>query len=111
MIERMPKRIDYTLTEKQINEIEQAIKNHPELQVRARARIIRLLHMGYKRPQVAHLLSISKSQVHYWYNRWLAEGIEGLSDLPRSGRPTVTTDEYNKKLVDVCVACWRKVCW
>lgn len=94
----MPKRIDYTLTENELSEIEEAIKNHADLRVRQRARIIRLLNLGYKRQEIAKILSISTGQVHYWYKRWKESGIEGLSDLQRSGRPPVTTDEYNRKL-------------
>ena len=97
----MPKRIDYTLTEGQLTEIEQAIKNHADLRVRSRARIIRLLHLGHKRPEIAQLLSISTGQVHYWHKRWQSDGVAGLSDLPRSGRPIVTTDDYNRKLEEV----------
>ena len=66
----MPKQINYTLTEEQLREIEQAIKKHADLRLRSRARIIRLLHLGYKRPEVAELLSISTGQVHYWHKRW-----------------------------------------
>ncbi|MGB1249948.1 MAG: helix-turn-helix domain-containing protein, partial [Candidatus Promineifilaceae bacterium] len=97
----MPKRVDYTLTEKQLNEVEQAIKNHEDLRVRPRARIIRLLHLGHKRPEIAKLQSISTGQIHYWHNRWQTQGLAGLTDRPRSGRPRVTTDEYNQKLEEV----------
>ena len=98
---KMPKKIDYTLTEEQLKEIEQAIKNHPELRVRPRAQIIRLLHLGHKRAEVGQLLGISTGKVHYWYERWQTSGVSGLADKPRSGRPKVTTDEYNQKLVEV----------
>lgn len=94
----MPKKIDYTLTEEQLKKLEQAIKNDPDLRVRSRAQIIRLLHLGYKREKVAHLLSISTGKVHYWHKRWQSEGISGLADLPRDGRPQVTTEAYNQQL-------------
>lgn len=97
----MPKRIDYTITEEQLSELEQAIKNHADLRVRSRARIVRLLHLGHKRAEIAELLSISTGQIHYWHKRWQCAGLSGLADRPRSGRPQVTTDEYNRKLEEV----------
>ena len=66
MIESMPKKINYTLSESELLTIEQAIKNHPDLRLRERARIIRLLHQGYKHDVIADLLAISRSQVYYW---------------------------------------------
>ena len=97
----MPKKIEYTLAEEQLTIVEQAIKNHPDLMVRSRAQIIRFLHLGYKRADIAQLLSVSTGKVHYWHERWQAAGIEGLADQPRSGRPKVTDDEYNQKLEEV----------
>lgn len=91
MLTIMPKRINYQLTESQLSEVEQAIKNHEELRVRERARIIRLLHKGYKPAEVADLLAISQGQVHWWRQRWQTEGLAGLSDKVRSGRPVIGT--------------------
>ena len=97
----MPKRINYTLTEKELKQVEQAIKNHPDLRLRERARIIRLLHLGHKHQEVAHLLGISPSNVYWWHQRWRQEGLEGLSDRPRSGRPKVGGEAYRAKLEEV----------
>ena len=94
----MPKKVDYTLTEEQLTEEETAIRSHPDLRVRSRAQIIRLLHKGYGRQEVADLLSISKGKVHYWFVRWQENGLSSLSDLPKSGRPRGTNEEYIQKL-------------
>lgn len=45
--------------------IEQAIKSDPDLGVRQRAQIIRLLHKGYKRKEFAGPLSIPTGPVYY----------------------------------------------
>ena len=94
----MPKKVDYRLTEEQVTEVETAIGSHPDLRVRARAQIIRLLHKGYRRQQVADWLSISKGKVHYWFVRWQENGLSSLSDLPKSGRPRRTDEKYLQKL-------------
>jgi transposase len=85
----MPKKNNYTLSTDELLTIEQAIKNDPDLRVRPRAQIIRLLHLGHPPQGVAELLSISRGQVYWWYNRWRDAGLSGLADQPRSGRPTI----------------------
>jgi transposase len=94
----MPKKINYQLTEEELLLVEQAIKNHPDLRVRWRAQIIRLLHLGHNAPSIAELLSISTGQPYYWHKRWREKGLDGLRDEPRPGRPPVATDLYVAKL-------------
>jgi putative transposase len=98
MIDTMPKKINYTLSNRELLTIEQAIKNHPDLRLRERARMIRLLHQGYTHEEIGDLLAISDAQVYYWHKRWREEGLEGLSDKPRSGRPPVGTEELKAEL-------------
>ena len=97
----MPKKIDYTLTTESLTIIEQAIKNHDDLRVRQRATIIRMLHLGQKPQEIAALLSIQPSKVYYWHKRWREEGIEGLADRPRSGRPKAADAQYRQRLAQV----------
>lgn len=97
----MPKKINYTLTESELLTIEQAIKSHADLRVRLRAQIIRLLHKGQKPTQIAELLSITGSQVYWWHQRWRSEGLAGLADRPRSGRPQAANAAYRQKLEEV----------
>lgn len=101
MITLMPKKINYTLSSEELLTIEQAIKNHPDLRLRERARIIRLLHQGHKHPAVAELLAISSSQVYYWHNRWRQEGLEGLRDKQRTGRPVIGTEQVRAEVEKV----------
>lgn len=97
----MPKIINYTLSEKELKAIEQAIKNDPDLRVRQRAQIIRLLHKGKKPAEVGELLSVSKEQVYWRHKRWREQGFAGLSDQPRSGRPQVANAAYRARLEEV----------
>ena len=97
----MPKKINYTLNETELLTIEQAIKSDPDWRVQQRALIIRLLHKGRKPDEVADILSISVGQVYWWHKRWRDEGLEGLSDKERSGRPQVDDEGYRQKLAEV----------
>jgi len=97
----MPKIINYTLTTESLTIIEQAIKNHEDLRVRQRATIIRMLHLGHKPNEIAELLLIQPSKVYYWHKRWREDGLDGLADKPRSGRPKVADEQYRHLLAQL----------
>jgi transposase len=61
-----------------------------------RAKIILQLGEGMTPTEVAKAHRTSAKTVHRWRNRFETEGIDGLLERPRSGRPTV----IDKKTVD-----------
>lgn len=89
----MPKQNDYTLPENELKQIQKAMKN-TETRVSKRATVIYNLHRGYKLEEVADLHDISLSTVYNHYNRFKTEGIQGLPDKPKSGRPYKATPAY-----------------
>lgn len=97
----MPKKLNYQLNETDLQVIEQAIKTAPEVRVRQRATGIRLLHLGKKPEEVAELLDVATGTVYNWHGRWRKEGLAGLSDAPRSGRPTLADEQYASRLSEV----------
>jgi len=97
----MPKKINYSLTIEELTTLEQTIKKDSDLRVRQRAQMIRLLHKGYKPAQVADLLAIKVNQVYWWHRRWRDEGLVGLADRVRSGRPKSADEAYRQKLEEV----------
>lgn len=54
-----------------------------------RARIVRLAHEGARVPAIARALGITEATVRLWLKRFDAQGMDGLKDAPRSGRPPV----------------------
>jgi len=54
-----------------------------------RARIVLLLADGEKLVHVASKIGVSEPVVRKWCKRYLKTGLQGLHDLPRSGRPPV----------------------
>ena len=94
----MPKKIDYTLTKEQWDEIERAMKHDPRAEVVRRATAIRLLHQGHIPENVGEKLSASKASVQNWYKRWLKEGIEGLANKPIPGRKPKANVTYQEAL-------------
>src|SRR5579871_2847204 len=94
----MSRRLDYKLTEEQLVELEQAINGSPYPEVRQRAIAIRLLHLGQHPEQVAQGVMVTSNTIYAWHKRWRKQGIAGLRDGHRSGRPTKADDAYLKEL-------------
>jgi transposase len=68
-----------------------------------RARVILLLAEGLSVTAVANQLQTTRKTVHEWRARYLAEGVEGLRDKSRPGRPTVLTDEVVERILQQTV--------
>jgi transposase len=88
MIAGMPRRKDFTLTDKQVKELTKAIKRDKRSQVVRRATAVHLLYQGHRVADVAKSVSASKPIIYAWHERFVAEGVEGLADKakPRSRR-------------------------
>ena len=54
-----------------------------------------------KAGEIAQLVRESERTVQRWLNRYQAEGIEGLFDAPRSGKPGKVTQLYRGKLLEI----------
>ncbi len=55
---------------------------------------------GLKAEDIAQIVRESHITVLRWLKRYLAEGIEGLKDVPRPGRSSTVTEEYRKQLLE-----------
>ena len=64
-----------------------------------RARILLALDAGHSATETAGLLHISRATVHLWHRRYRAEGLDGLTDRQRSGRPTVLNRETVERIL------------
>lgn len=64
-----------------------------------RARIILLAADGVKSAEIAERVGVSRRNVYKWVWRFDEEGLDGLADKPRSGRPsTVDSDTVDEVL-------------
>jgi transposase len=66
--------------------------NHPIGRCRKRAHAILLSADGYKIPQISQILNTERRAVSSWIDLWESQGVLGLYDKPRSGRPPIFTD-------------------
>lgn len=94
----MSRRRNFTLSEAELQIVEQAITSHPETEVVKRAMAVRLLHRGHRPQEVAEMLLVNLSTVYNWCRRWAAEDQDGLVNHPRSGRPHEADEQYCRLL-------------
>jgi transposase len=70
----------------------------PRLRTRAQM-ILLAAEQGLKVPQIARIVRESEATVLRWLKRYRAEGMEGLQDAPRPGRPSAMTKAYTAALL------------
>jgi len=75
-----------------------AYRNHPTFRVRQRAHALLLNRRGYSMTQLKALFEVQHETISRWLKRWDFEGIVGLLDDDRSGRPTLL-DESDVELL------------
>jgi transposase len=91
----------YQLKPKELAEIERAMRQDKRAEVRQRATVIRLLHLGHKPEAVAEQQMVSVPTIYNWHKLWREKGIEGLANKPKTGRPSKATEAYCRKLEEM----------
>jgi len=83
-----------TLTASEQKELAQLIHSNGDARVVRRAHMIRLSAEGRTASQIAALWDVTGEAVRRTIHRFNAEGLDGLPDKPRKGRPPKKTDRY-----------------
>ncbi len=76
----MPKKIDFTLTNESVQELEEAIQKSHFPEIRRRATAIRQLHLGKKPREVAEMFLVSGATIYNWWQRYQLLGVTGLAN-------------------------------
>jgi transposase len=71
----------------------------PQRQVE-RARIVLGSALGKSSYELAEELGLSRPTIQRWLDRYEAEGLQGLEDRPRSGRPRTVTPDVEAEVVE-----------
>ena len=69
------------------------------VRVAERARIIDLATRGWRLPRIAAEVGVSERTVRRWVTRFNAQGLAGLADAPRPGRPATYPPEAVGELI------------
>lgn len=83
--------------------LQEMYMKHPTFRCRQRAQAIMLSARGFTINQLRAILEVRRDAISDWLDRWESEGLLGLYDLPRTGRPSIYTDaevDQLKTLVD-----------
>lgn len=88
------------MTPTQREQLDRLYRTTKAPRLRTRAQMILLAaEQGLKVPQIAAIVRESEATVLRWLKRYLAEGLEGLHDAPRPGRPSEVTEAYRAALL------------
>jgi transposase len=83
----------------QIEDLDHLYRTTQEPRLRTRAQMVLLsAEQRLKIPQIAAIVRESEATVGRWLKRYLAEGLNGLHDAPRPGRPSAVTATYRTAL-------------
>lgn len=94
----MPKQLNYKLTDDELKLVEQAMQTDQRPAVRQRATALRLLHLGYPVAEVGVILDVTAASVYGWVRRWQQQGLNGLANRPKPGKPRKVTESYQHAL-------------
>ena len=72
--------------------LQEMYMKHPTFRCRQRAQAIMLSARGFTINQLRDILEVRRDTISDWLGRWESEGLLGLYDLPRTGRPSIYTD-------------------
>lgn len=88
------------LAKEQHEALEALYQQTKDVRIRTRAQMVLLsVEKQYPAQQIAEIVRESQQTVLRWLKRFQAEGVNGLSDAPRSGRPARITAAYREQLV------------
>jgi transposase len=74
------------------------IKQTKEARIFRRAQAVRNVVKGQRVQTVSDALAFTYSALRKWVHRFASQGVQGLVDRPRSGRPPKMTGELEKHL-------------
>jgi transposase len=64
-----------------------------------RARMVQLAIEGLTAPAIAQELGVSEKAVRVWLKRFAQEGVAGLDDASRSGRPRMYGEDFYSRVI------------
>lgn len=92
------KRYISDLSESEQGYLQAMVKESIHHRERQRARAILWSHQGQDMESILRLLKVDRDTLSSWFTRWEREGMTGLQDKPRSGRPPANSEAEKKNL-------------
>jgi len=87
---RGPKPLDIILTKEEESYLKKLVSSRKiEYRLWVRAKIVLMASKGNGNTEIARVVGCARKTVVKWRNRFIRMRLEGLKDLPRSGRPPI----------------------
>jgi transposase len=88
------------MTADEVDMIQRLAHSRPEpARLGERARMIWLAHQGQQVPAIARELRLCQATVRSWLKRFNHQGLAGVQEAPRSGRPATDTPEQVSEVI------------
>lgn len=81
-------------SDEQVTEVRTVYQTTKDVRIRTRSQIILLAFNGLSAPKIATIVGLSDESVRHHIQRYRDDGISGLYDRKRSGRPAIVTPAY-----------------
>ena len=75
------------LSEQERDALRQLYRQTKDADLRSRCQMLLLSADGHRVSEIAELTLFDENSVLFWFDRYEAEGLDGLEDRPKSGRP------------------------
>ena len=75
------------LNEQEREALRQLYRQTKDADLRSRCQMLLLSADGHRVSEIAELTLFDENSVLFWFDRYEAEGLDGLEDRPKSGRP------------------------
>ena len=85
------------LSEAEEASLEELVRESPNHRIRQRSQALLWSHRGKDRMTIAESFDVKLDTISSWLSRWGEKKLSGLEDLPRSGRPSILTEEEKKR--------------
>jgi transposase len=84
----------------QLKALDELYQTTKDVRLRNRAQMMLLAaEKGLTAPAIGSIVREDEQTVRRWMKRYMAEGVDGLKDAPKSGNPGKVTPVYEEKLV------------
>lgn len=90
------------LSQEQIKELEELYQRTHDVRLRTRTQMILLAtEQGLRAPAIGKIVRENEETVRRWLKRYMAEGLNGLKDMPHPGATPKMTVAYEQELLRV----------
>ena len=89
------------LPKAQVQGLEQLRDDGASSRIRHRAHAVLLSSNGTSVKEIAKIFQTNRNTVYSWFDRWEANGFDGLTDKARAGAPTKLNEDQQQRAIEL----------